>query len=136
MRVEEFINKLVFVYGDFYTEGMAREVANIVSKLNPKQREKLMTVYLRQVPGNFRPDVKNINYCIELAGINPNEREHRCRACNNVWTYNDTMCPRCGFDMNSSEDPAVYHYEWETQTGRFCKEDIQEIINNMKFRRV
>lgn len=133
MSVQDFIHRLVEVYGDFVTEGMAKEVARIINKLAPRQREKLMETYLKLVPGNFRPDVKNIMFCMEQAGIRPCEIQKECPACSMRWASTAIECPRCGYDKNMDGDPLQYNKEWSTGTGRFTQVNINRLLENMQF---
>lgn len=128
MTTNEFITSLIDLYGPFTSEGMAKAVVTRIQPLADRQRDALFDVYIRTVPGNFKPDLKTILECIEKAGIKT-EKQKYCPACNYAWHGTMHECPRCAY-MPSDGDPKVYHKEWSEGYGRFNRMAINELLSN------
>ena len=129
MTTNEFMISLIDLYGPFTSEGMAKAVIAKLQPLADRQRLKLFDVYIRTVPGNFKPDLKTILDCIDKAGIKI-EKQKTCPACHYAWTGTMYECPRCAY-MHTDGDPADYYKEWSEGCGRFWRPKIDELVLNL-----
>ncbi len=132
MNTEKFLWDLQDMYGPFPTEGMMRAVAGRISPLTDSQRGRLFEVYCRTVPGNYRPDLKNVLHCMELGNIKPLDKSKRCASCGYRWTSTQVECPVCSY-MPDEGDPVQYHYEFVNECGRFDMQAIKESLARCPF---
>ena len=130
MTTPEFLTQITDLYGDFATTGMARAVANKLQQLSDRQRDRLFDVYIKTIPGNFKPDLKAVIECIEKAGIKQ-ENQRTCEACSYAWSSTSHDCPRCGYTKEDG-DPVAYYHEWSEGYGRFNRMAIDEMLRNMR----
>ena len=128
MTTNEFIQNLTDLYGEFTSTGMAKAVITRIQPLADRQRDALFDVYVRTVPGNFKPDLKTILECIDKAGIRT-EKQKICPACNYAWSSTMYDCPRCAY-IPSDGDPRIYYKEWSEGYGRFNRMAINELLAN------
>lgn len=126
MTTNEFMTSLIDLYGPFTSEGMAKAVITRIQPLADRQRDALFDVYIRTVPGNFKPDLKTVLECIEKAGIKT-EKQKVCPSCNYAWSSTSVDCPRCAY-MPTDGDPKVYYKEWSEGYGRFNRMAINELM--------
>lgn len=97
MTPKDFITKIINLYGDFTTPGMAKEFYDIISKYSGQQLERLMSEYIRSVPGIYKPDVKCILECIDRLGVKVEVQTKHCLCCGWIMDSKADMCNRCGY---------------------------------------
>lgn len=131
MTTQEYIQNLVSMYGDFTTEGMGRAVVEKIKQLTDSQRQKLFETYCRIIPGNFKPDIKATLEAMDKAGIIPGESTRTCASCGNKWVGTSYCCPRCNYSKEDG-DPIAYCNEWLNGTGRFNREQMAKLFENLK----
>lgn len=135
MTVVKFLSELQSIYGDFTSEGMQRAVFGRVSVLTDAQRDKLFDIYCRNIPGVYKPDLKNILQCMEIGGINPSEKKSVCPSCGYKWSGTAVACPNCCYTKEDG-DPRQYNYEFMNDCGRFNRKAIQELMSKVRWRKV
>lgn len=129
-----FITDIQSLYGNFNTEGMMRAVAARISPLTDSQRDKLFEVYIRTIPGNYRPDLKKVLDCMESGGLRPQDKVKVCPSCGHCWNSTQVECPACCYTP-ADGDPQQYHHEFVNDCGRFNRKAIQELLAGCTFLR-
>lgn len=136
MTTQEFVSQLQDLYGPFTSEGMKIAVMRRISVLSDSQRDRLFEAYIRNIPGTYKPDLKNVLDCMDRAGIKPQEKKRVCPSCGYSWSSTSSCCPSCCYSSDQG-DPEAYHYEFTHGKGRFNREKItrmmEEFANNIKF---
>lgn len=129
-----FLTEIQSLYGSFNTEGMMRAVAARISPLTDSQRDRLLDVYCRTIPGNWRPDLKCVMQCMESGNIRPPEKVKGCASCGHRWTSTQVECPVCCYTQDEG-DPIQYHHEFVNDCGRFNRKAVQELLAGCTFLR-
>lgn len=125
MNANEFFRKITSLYGDFATEGMAKEFFSILSKYTDTQRDALMKYYLRTVPGIYKPDVKILLDCVEGLNLKIETQGSKCVCCGSLLKFTDeNSCQTCGY--NSKYNLDEYKKILEKN-----KDDAAKIIGNI-----
>lgn len=135
MTVVKFLSELQSIYGDFTSEGMQKAVFSRVSALTDTQRGKLFDIYCRNIPGVYKPDLKNILQCMEIGGITPPEKKKVCPSCGYKWSSSSVECPNCCYTKEEG-DPRQYNHEFVNDCGRFNRKAVQELLSNMHWMKV
>mgnify|MGYP003293069644 CR=1 FL=1 len=126
-----FISEIISLYGEFTSEGMKRAVLARISELSDRQRDKLFDTYIRNIPGTYKPDLKNVLDCMDKAGIRPGEKVRTCEACGKSWSSTQMECPACGYTRECG-DPDAYRREMLDGYGKFNKEVLRGLLLGMK----
>lgn len=127
MTTGQFILDIQNLYGDFPTQGMMKAVADRLAPLTDRQRSRLFEIYIRSIPGNYKPDLRNIMQCMEMGNISPAAKSKRCDSCGHRWTSTQVECPVCSYTPEEG-DPKQYHYEFMHDCGRFDRKAARELI--------
>lgn len=123
MTAKDFVIKIINLYGDFKSKGMADEFFNTVSKFNDSQRDSLYQIYIKKIPGNYTPDLRSLLECIDSLGLKVEKQVNYCKCCGMNIEQNN-YCNSCGY----SDDKDLQEYKsWLSRN----QDELVFMLNNL-----
>lgn len=118
MTAKDFVIKIINLYGDFKSKGMADEFYATVSKYSDSQRDSLYQMYIKKIPGNYTPDLRSLLECIDCLSLKVEKPTKVCVCCGWNIGFNTDVCEHCGY--SPEYNLAEYKQHLENNREKIC----------------